>query len=31
MDQVSTAFPENALLMGIVAENQSICRIISEQ
>ena len=29
MDMVSTAFPDNALLMGIVAENESICRIIS--
>ncbi|HBX71235.1 MAG TPA: hypothetical protein DEH25_18130 [Chloroflexi bacterium] len=30
MDQVSAAFPGNSLLMGIVEENQSICRIISE-
>ena len=31
MSQVSQAFPENALLMGIVEENQAICRIVSEQ
>ena len=30
MDQVRSAFPENGLLMGIVDENQAICRIISE-
>jgi hypothetical protein len=31
MDQVSQNFPENGLLMGIVEENQAICRIVSEQ
>ena len=30
MDQVRVTFPDNTLLMGIVAENENICRIISE-
>jgi tetratricopeptide (TPR) repeat protein len=31
MDQVRANFSDNSLLMGIVAENESICRIISDQ
>jgi tetratricopeptide (TPR) repeat protein len=31
MAQVRQTFPENGLLMGIVDENEAICRIITEQ
>ncbi len=31
MDQVRQTFPDNVLLMGLVEENEAICRIISEQ
>jgi hypothetical protein len=31
MTQVRQTFPENGLLMGIVEENESICRIISQE
>jgi tetratricopeptide (TPR) repeat protein len=31
MSQVRQTFPENSLLMGIVEENEAICRIISQE
>jgi len=31
MTQVRQTFPDNSLLMGLVDENEAICRIISEQ